>query len=200
MLHILAPRPHARAAGALTGRWPPTITQGVVLRFTAARSASMKRCCSLPGSNRCSAGRRAAAGVCRGGRAGSQGRRCGSPARDGGLPHGMRRRGRGPSGRPATDTPRDPVATCWDGLRPLAGRGRPRKATEAMLDLACGVLDEVDGPEVKGEPGLVLRRRGHEGVPVVGPPALAAAVVLRGEAIPAGGPVALHSGGGWSFR
>ena len=41
----------------LTGRWPPTTTQGVTLRSTASRSALMKACCSLPGSNRCSAGR-----------------------------------------------------------------------------------------------------------------------------------------------
>ena len=41
---------------ALTGRCPPTTTQGVLLRLTDARSASKKASCSLPGPKACSAG------------------------------------------------------------------------------------------------------------------------------------------------
>ncbi len=43
------------APHALTGRCPPTTTQGVRLRLTAFRSASIQARCSLPRSNRCSA-------------------------------------------------------------------------------------------------------------------------------------------------
>lgn len=60
-LATTAPAPQAGRAltllpPQLTGRWPPSTTQGVMPRSTDAKSRSMKACCSLPGSNACSAG------------------------------------------------------------------------------------------------------------------------------------------------
>lgn len=39
-------------------------------------------------------------------------------------------------------------------------------------DMFCAVLQEVDGPKVKGVPGLVLSRAGHLQTPLISHPAL----------------------------
>ena len=57
--------------------------------------------------------------------------------------------------------------------------------------MLCAVLQEVDGPKVKGVPRLVLSRAGHAQPPVVRHPTFTPRVILGWESVPTIGPVPL---------